>query len=98
MSWALLLFSVFINIQEILITKVGWSWASYIDEAFLLLAYGIVPFALRRKEDSWVYLILFLPICSIAYSLLFNAIVFNEARLFPVIVQSFINFKFFLYL
>lgn len=97
MSWILLLFAVFVNVQEILIVKIGWAWISYVDELFLFSAYLLVPFFVRRKEDAWVYLILLLPFFSIIYSLAVNFFVFGEFRFFQSVLQSFINFKFFLY-
>lgn len=54
-------FSVLINVQEILIVKFGLYYLSYIDEAFALAAYIAAPCLIRKRSDSWVFIILLLP-------------------------------------
>lgn len=94
----LFVFSLLINVQEILMQKMGWRWISYVDEFAALLPYMLVPFLLHgRKLPSWIYIILALPLVSIVHAITVNLLVFNEVRIVQSVLQSIINFKFFLY-
>lgn len=91
------LFSLLINVQEFLIVKTEVKWISYVDEFFLFIPYFLILFLQKNKDNGLIFLLLLLPFLSIAYTLIFNVIVFNDLRFFEAVVQSFINCKFFLY-
>jgi hypothetical protein len=93
----LLLFCLFVNLQEILIVKTGFSWLGYIDEVFMFLPYVFLPLLVKRKLDAWIYVVLLAPFISIFYGLCVNYINYSELYFFKVVAQSFINFKLFLY-
>lgn len=87
-----------INVQEFLIKKIELiGFISYFDEIFALSAYLIAPFIIRRKRDCWVFGILLLPILSCIYSFIVGFTLLGEINWYTVIIQSIINFKFFLY-
>lgn len=86
-----------INIQEIIINKTGWTWLSYFDEAILILPYILAPFAINKKNEAWLYLILFLPFASFIYTIIINYATHPSLLIEQALIQSFINFKFFLY-
>lgn len=73
------------------------SFLSFVDEAVALSSYILAPFFLRKKSDSWIYLILSLPLVSSLYGLITGYFFWGEIQLYEVVVQSFINFKLFLY-
>lgn len=87
-----------VNVQEFLIKKIEvFGFVSYIDEACALLAYLVAPVIIRKKRDIWVFGILFLPILSCIYSFLMGFILWGKINYYAVIIQSVVNFKFFLY-
>lgn len=93
----IIIFSVFINLQEFLIGKLEFQYVSYVDELFLIFPYLLAPFVVRKRSDAWVFLILLLPFLSIAHAWGVGVFVFYDVRFYEIVVQSFINFKFFLY-
>lgn len=90
-------FSVFINFQEFLISRLGFQYASYVDELFLIFPYVLVPFVVKKRSDSWIFVILLLPFLSIIHACTLGVFIFDNVRFYEVVIQSFINFKFFLY-
>ena len=88
---------VFVNMQEILVVKFGVAELSYVDELFLFFPYLLAPLVIRKRHEAWVYIILLLPIASLLYSLVANLFAFSDFRFESAIIQSLINFKFFLY-
>lgn len=93
----IIIFSVFINLQEFLIGKLEFQYVSYVDELFLIFPYLLAPFVVRKRSDAWVFLILLLPFLSIAHAWGVGVFVFYDVRFYEIVFQSFINFKFFLY-
>ena len=90
--------AIFVNLQEFLVVALKFpAFVSTIDELVALLAYPVALIGLRSKRQWWVYLILLLPILSVAYSALasFNSV--GAVDWNAVSIQSLINFKFFLY-
>lgn len=90
-------FCIFVNVQEILVQKFGLLNLAYVDEVFALAAYFVAPFALRKKTELWLYGVLALPFLSILHGLAMNGFYFEVERSYETVVQSFVNFKFFLY-
>jgi len=94
----ILFFSIFINVQEIVLRKTGWAWFSYVDELAAVLPYILLPLILKRRNlPGWILVVLALPVLSVVHAFAVNAFAFGEARAFQAITQSLINFKFFLY-
>jgi len=91
-------FAVFVNVQEILVSKFDLSYLMYVDELIALSAYFFAPLCLRRRSDVGFLLVLLLPLFSAIHSVLVNFLVFDDLRLFEAFAQSFINFKLFFYL
>lgn len=86
-----------INTQEIIINKFNIQWLAYFDEAILVTPYIFAPFLIRKKNEIWMYFILALPFISIVYTLIINYTSHPNLLATNAIIQSFINFKLFLY-
>jgi len=86
------------NLQEFLLIKIsGIEFLSYFDELVALSAYILGPLILRKKKDLWVLALLLFPLFSILHGIILDGFIWQSGRYIEVIVQSVINFKFFLY-
>lgn len=96
--YLLLLFCVFVNIQEFLLVPLkGPGWLSGIDEAVAVSAFFFGFRLIRFKEFRWVAVLLLLPLFSFFYGLGVSYFFFDSVRLTDIAIQSIINNKIFLY-
>lgn len=96
--FAVTVFAVFVNLQEFFVTVLNFpAWISQVDEVVALLAYPVSFFALRKQKQWWILVVLLLPVASMGYSAIASLYVAEGVNWVAVVVQSFINFKFFLY-
>jgi len=90
--------AILANFGEIFSLKSGISFVGLVDEILLFATYLLVFYKVKYEFNKELYWGLSLPLLSIVLTLLFNFIYLNDLRFYQAFIQSFINFKFVIYL